>query len=150
MSARFRKTRRYTKVVCCVLRIHPHTRLDSAIMQKCLDPHPIWALQLCKNALKITVHAVSAKFRKTRRYIKVVCCVLMIHPHIRLGSAIMLKCLDPHPVWALQLCKNALKMNCPCCERQIPQDEALYKSRLFRADDPPPPAFEPCNYAKMP
>ena len=29
-------------------------------------------------------------------------------------------------------------MNCPCCERQIPQDEALYKSRLLRADDPPP------------
>ena len=166
MSARIRKTRRYTKVFCCVLRIHPHTRLDSAIMRKCLDPHPVWALPLCKNALKMTVHAVSARFRKTRRYIKVVCCVLMIHPHTRLGLAIMLKCLDPHPVWALQLCmlkfvdphpvwalqlcKNALKMNCPCCERQIPQDEALYKSRLLRADDPPPPPFEPCNYAKMP
>ena len=51
-----------------------------------------------------------ARFRKKRRYTKVVCCVLMIHSHT---------------LWALQLCENALKMNCPCCERQVPQDEAL-------------------------
>ena len=56
----------------------------------------------------------------------------------------------PTPVWALPLCKNAFEMSCPCCERQIPQDEALYKSRLLRADDPPPHPFGPHNYAKMP
>ena len=37
VSAKFRKTRRYTKVVCGVLMIHSHTRLDPAIMQKCLE-----------------------------------------------------------------------------------------------------------------
>ena len=37
-------------------------------------------------------------------------------------------CSNPHTRLGLQLCKNALKMNCPCCERQIPPDEALYKS----------------------
>ena len=57
-----------------------------------------------------TVHSMCATFRKKRRYTKVVCCVLRIHSHI---------------LWALQLCENALKMNCPCCDRQIPQDEAL-------------------------
>ena len=60
-----------------------------------------------------------ARFREKRRYRKVVCCVLMILPT---------------PVWALQLCENALKMNCPCCERQIQQDEALLESRLLRAE----------------
>ena len=60
-----------------------------------------------------------AGFRKKRRYTKVVCGVLMILPT---------------PVLALQLCENALKMSCQCCERQIPQDEALYKSCLLRAE----------------
>ena len=60
-----------------------------------------------------------ARFRKKRRYTKVVCSVLMILPT---------------PVLALQLCENALKMNCRCYERHIPQDEALYKSRLLRAE----------------
>ena len=60
-----------------------------------------------------------ARFCKKRRYTKSVCCVLMILPK---------------PVLALQLCQNALKMNCQCCERHIPQDEALYESRLFRAE----------------
>ena len=38
-----------------------------------------------------------ARFRKKRRYTKVVCCLVMILPT---------------PVLALQLCENALKMNC--------------------------------------
>ena len=45
--------------------------------------------------------------------------MLMIHSHTRVGSAIMRKCLE-----------NELSM----LERQIPQDEALYKSRLLRAE----------------
>ena len=60
-----------------------------------------------------------ARFRKKRRYTKVIFCVLMILPT---------------PVLALQLCANALKMNCQYCERQIPQDEALYENRLLRAE----------------
>ena len=58
------------------------------------------------------------RFRKKRRYTKVVFCLVMILPT---------------PVLALQLCENALKMNCRCRERQIPQDKALYESRLLRA-----------------
>ena len=38
----------------------------------------------------------------------------------------------------------------PSFERQIPQDEALYKSRLLRADDPLPHPCWTCNYWKMP
>ena len=60
-----------------------------------------------------------AGFRKKRRYTKVVCCVLMILPT---------------PVLAMHLCENALKMNCQCYERQIPQDNALYESRLLHAE----------------
>ena len=41
-----------------------------------------------------TVHAVSARSRKTRRYTKVVCCVLMIHSHTRVGPAIIGNCLE--------------------------------------------------------
>ena len=57
VSARFRKTRGYTKVVCFVLNLctrffHRKVRGDQIL------------------------HAVSARFRKTRRYTKVVCCVL--------------------------------------------------------------------------
>ena len=69
LSGRFRKTRRYTKVVCCVLNLctrffHQKVQGDQ------------------------TVHAVSARFRKTRRYTKVVCCVLdlctrFFHPKVR-------------------------------------------------------------------
>ena len=66
-----------------------------------------------------TVHSMCARFRKKRRYTKVVCSVLMILPT---------------PVLAMQLCENALKMTGPCCERQIPRDEALYESRLLRAE----------------
>ena len=60
-----------------------------------------------------------ARFRKKRRYTKVVCSVLMN---------------NSHTVLAMQLCENALKMNYRCCECQIPQDEALYQSRLLRAE----------------
>ena len=100
MSARFRKTRRYTKVVCyvptlCTRFFHQTVHVDQ------------------------TVHSMCARFRKKRRYTKVVCCLLMILPT---------------PVLALQLCENALKTNCQCCECQIPQDEALYESRLLRAE----------------
>ena len=56
VSATFRKTRRYTKVVCCVL------NLCSRFFHQTVRGDP-------------TVHAVSASFRKTRRYTKVVCCV---------------------------------------------------------------------------
>ena len=62
-----------------------------------------------------TVHAVSARFRKTRRYTKVVSCVLNLCTgffHRKVGG----------------------ESNPPCCERQIPQDEALYKSRLLRTE----------------
>ena len=71
----FCKTRRYTKVICCVLK-------------------------LCTRFFHQTVHGdqtvqvVSARFRKTRRYTKVVCCVLMIHPHNRVGPAIIENCLE--------------------------------------------------------
>ena len=69
MSAGFRKTRRHTKVVCCVLNLC--TRF---FHQKVRGDQP--------------VHAVSARFRKTRRYTKVVCCVLnlctrFIHQKVR-------------------------------------------------------------------
>ena len=37
----------------------------------------------------------------------------------------------------------------PSCERQIPQDEALYKSGLLRADDPLPHPRWTCNYWKI-
>ena len=37
----------------------------------------------------------------------------------------------------------------PSCERQIPQDEALYKSGLLRADDPLPHPRRTCNYWKI-
>ena len=91
---------RYTKVVCCMLNL---------------------CTRFCHQTVHVdqTVHSMCARFRKKRRYTKVVCSVLMILPT---------------PVLAMQLCENALKMNCPCCERQIPQDEALYESRLLRAE----------------
>ena len=44
------------------------------------------------------IHSMCAGFRKKRRYTKVVCCVVMILPT---------------PVLAMQLCENALEMNCP-------------------------------------
>ena len=85
MSAKFRKTRRYMKVVCCVLNL---------------------CTRFCHQTVHVdqTVHSMCTRFRKKRCYTKVVCCVLMILPT---------------PVLALQLCENALKMNCQCCERQI-------------------------------
>ena len=91
MSARFRKKRRYTKVVCCVL------NLCTRFFHRKVEGDQI-------------LHAMSARFRKTRRYTKVVCCVL-------------------------NLCTRFFHRKVhPCCERQIPQDEALYKSRLLRAE----------------
>ena len=60
-----------------------------------------------------------ARFRKKRRRTKVVCSVLMILPT---------------PVLAMQVRENAMKMNCPCCERHNPQDEALYEDRLLRGE----------------
>ena len=39
-------------------------------------------------------HPVSAEFRKTRRYTKVVCCVLMIHSHTRVGPVIIGKYVE--------------------------------------------------------
>ena len=95
MSARFRKTRRYTKVVCCVLNLctrffHRKVRGDetvhvvSARFRKTRRYTKVvrCVLNLCTRFFhrKVrgdqTVHAVSATFRKTRRYTKVVCCVL--------------------------------------------------------------------------
>ena len=74
-KTRFRKTRRYTKVVCCVL------NLCTRFFHQAGHGHQ-------------TVHAMTARFRKTRRYTKVVCCVLMIHPHTCVGPAIIGKCLE--------------------------------------------------------
>ena len=57
-------------------------------------------LNLCTRFFHQTVHsdktvpAVSARFRKTRRYTKVVYCVPMIHSHTRFGPVIMQKCLE--------------------------------------------------------
>ena len=59
LSARFRKTRRYTKVVCCVLNLCTRLFLQTVHGDQ-------------------TVHALSARFRKTRRYTKVVRCVLKL------------------------------------------------------------------------
>ena len=56
VSASFHKTRRYTKVVCCVV------NLCTRFFRRRVRGDQ-------------TVHAVSATFRKTRRYTKVVCCV---------------------------------------------------------------------------
>ena len=71
------------------------------------------------------VHALSAKFRKTRHYTNVVCCVLEIPPSRA----------SPARVWCLQG-RTPVVTYRPCFERQIPQDEALYKCRLLRAGDP--------------
>ena len=105
VSARFRKMRRYTKVVCCVLMIHSHTRFGSVTVRKCLQngvcgtkkgSHLSGALlrltHLCTRLFHRAVRAVSARFRKTRRYTKVVCCVLMIHSHTHFRPVIMQKC----------------------------------------------------------
>ena len=105
MSARFRKTRRYTKVVCCVLNLC--TRFFHQTIR-----------------VDQTIHAVSARFRKTRRYTKVVCCVLMVW----YGGY-------PRALLLLNLCTRFFHRKVHAwCERQIPQDEALYKSRLLRAE----------------
>ena len=109
-----------------------------------------------------TVHAVSARFCKTRHYTKVVCCVLMIQSHTRFGPVIMQKSLEKGLfgtkkgshlsralLWTYTLVQPVVSSNFPCCARQIPQDEALYKSRLLCADDPLPHPFWPCYYAKM-
>ena len=72
-----------------------------------------------------TVHALSARFRKTRRCTNVVCCVLEIPPSR----------VSPAGVLCLQG-RTPVVTYCPCFERQIPQDEVLYKSRLLRAGDP--------------
>ena len=72
-----------------------------------------------------TVHALSARFRKTRRYTNVICCVMEIPPSRA----------SPARVWCLQG-RTPVVTYRPCFERQIPQDEALYKCRLLRAGDP--------------
>ena len=147
MSARFRKTRRYTKVVCCVL------KLCTRFFHQAVHGHQTVHAVSARHGHQ-TVHAVSARFRKTRRYTKVVCCVLKLctrffyqavhgHQTVHAVSARFRKtrrytkvvcCVLMIPVLDVQLLENALKMKCPCCERQIPQDEALYKSGLLRAE----------------
>ena len=59
VSARFRKTRRYTKVICCVLNLCTRIFHQTGHGDQ-------------------TVHAMSAGFRKTRHYTKVVCGVLKL------------------------------------------------------------------------
>ena len=95
VSARFRKTRRYTKVVCCVLHLctrvfHRRVRGDQTVhavsgrfrKTRRYTKVVCCVLHLCTRVFhqKVrgdpTVHAVSARFRKTRRYTKVACCVL--------------------------------------------------------------------------
>ena len=138
MSARFRKTRRYKKVVCCVLNLctrffHQTVHVDQTVHSLCARFRKkrrytkvvCCVLNLCTRFfhqtvhVDQTVHSMCARFRKKRRYTKIVCCVLMILPT---------------PVLALQLCENALKMNCQCYERHIPQEEALCESPLLRAE----------------
>ena len=74
-----------------------------------------------------TVHALGARFHKTRCYKNVVCCVLEIPP----SNA------SPARVWCLQG-RTPVVTYRPCFERQIPLDGALYKCRLLRAGDPHP------------
>ena len=65
------------------------------------------------------------RVRKTRRYINVVCCVLEIPP-LRVSRA---------RVWCVQG-RTLVVAYRPCFERQIPQDEVLYKCHLLRTGDP--------------
>ena len=112
MSARFRKTRRYTKVVCCVLNLctrffHRKVQGDqilhamSARFRKTRRYTKVvcCVLNLCTRFFHRKVqgdqilHAMSARFRKTRRYTKVVCCVLNLctrffHQKIRVDQTI--------------------------------------------------------------
>ena len=129
VSAMFRKTRRYTKVVCCVL------NLCTRFFHRKVQGDQI-------------LHAMSARFRETRRYIKVVCCVLNLCTRffhrkvqgdqiIHAMSAIFRKMGRYTKVGCcvLNLCTRFFHRKVhPCCERQIPQDEALYKSGLLRAE----------------
>ena len=111
MSATFRKTMRYKKVVCCVLNLcsrffHQTVRGDQTVhavsarfrkTRRCTKVVCCvlsWCTRFIHQTVRgdQTVHAVSARFRRTRRYTKVVCCVLMIHYHTRFGPPIMRKC----------------------------------------------------------
>ena len=74
-----------------------------------------------------TVHALSA-----RRYTNVVCWLLEIPP----SKASPIVCVQGRtPVVTYR----------PCFERQIPQDEVLYKRRLLRAGDPTQLEYGACK-----
>ena len=77
---------------------------------KCLEDGPLWDLKWVKNWSK-------TRFSKSDRGL------------FGMLKQIFLAHFEPK----LTLVPSVLLLNCPCCERQVPQDEALHKSRLLRA-----------------